>query len=48
MENPTEVEKYKNGDEKLLNFLLGQVMRHTHGKANPESTADLLKKELAS
>ncbi len=33
--NPTEVESVKGGDDKLLNFLMGQVMRATQGKANP-------------
>jgi len=33
--NPAEVESVRGGDDKLLNFLMGQVMRATGGKANP-------------
>ncbi len=33
--NPTEVESVQGGDDKLLNFLMGQVMKATQGKANP-------------
>ncbi|MDA8077723.1 MAG: Asp-tRNA(Asn)/Glu-tRNA(Gln) amidotransferase subunit GatB, partial [Nitrospiraceae bacterium] len=33
--SPKEVERYKAGDEKLLGFFVGQVMKVTKGKANP-------------
>lgn len=44
--NPKEVERYKAGDEKLLGFFVGQVMKATKGKANPQIVNELLKKKL--
>ena len=44
--NPDEVQKYLAGKEKLLQFLVGQVMKATKGKANPPKAAELLKAAL--
>lgn len=44
--NPKEVEEYKKGKEKLFGFFVGQVMKTTHGKANPQIVNELLKKKL--
>jgi len=44
--NPKEVERYKGGDEKLIGFFVGQVMRETKGKANPGVVNKLLKEKL--
>lgn len=41
-----EVERYKAGDEKLVGFFVGQVMKATKGKANPQMVNELLKKKL--
>jgi aspartyl-tRNA(Asn)/glutamyl-tRNA(Gln) amidotransferase subunit B len=41
-----EVERYKAGDEKLMGFFVGQVMKATKGKANPQMVNELLKKKL--
>lgn len=46
-ENPKSVEDYKKGKEKALGFLVGQVMKETKGKANPQLTNQLLKEELS-
>ncbi|MFP8881354.1 MAG: Asp-tRNA(Asn)/Glu-tRNA(Gln) amidotransferase subunit GatB [Myxococcota bacterium] len=46
-ENPENVEKYHGGDEKVINFLMGQVMRKTQGKANPASVREVLTRELS-
>jgi len=40
---PVEVEKYKNGNEKLFGFFVGQVMKETKGKANPAIVNKILK-----
>jgi aspartyl-tRNA(Asn)/glutamyl-tRNA(Gln) amidotransferase subunit B len=40
------VEDYKNGKDKAFGFLMGQVMRATQGKANPELTQRLLKEAI--
>ena len=45
--NPKEVEAYRKGKEKLFGFFVGQVMKATQGKANPQLVNDLLKKKLA-
>lgn len=44
----SQVEQYRNGDEKLLGFFVGQVMKATGGKANPGMVNSLLKKILHS
>jgi aspartyl-tRNA(Asn)/glutamyl-tRNA(Gln) amidotransferase subunit B len=46
-ENPENVEKFHQGDEKVINFLMGQVMRKTQGKANPASVREALSRELS-
>lgn len=45
--NPTEAERFRTGEEKLLGFFVGQVMKATKGKANPKLLNDLLKKKLS-
>lgn len=45
-DNPVEVERYKAGEEKLLGFFVGQVMKATKGKANPKVANEILKKYL--
>jgi aspartyl-tRNA(Asn)/glutamyl-tRNA(Gln) amidotransferase subunit B len=41
-ENPHSVADYKNGIQKAFNALVGQVMKKTKGKANPEIVNSLL------
>ena len=45
-ENPGEVEKYKSGKTKVIGFLVGQVMKKTGGKANPQAVNTLLAEKL--
>ena len=45
-ENPKAVEDYHNGEKASLNFLMGQVMRLTKGKADPRETVKILKELL--
>jgi len=44
--HPKEVEEYRKGKDKLLGFFVGQVMKKTQGKANPQLTNKLLLKLL--
>lgn len=44
--NPQAVEDYKKGKKTALQFLVGQIMRETKGKANPRVTASLIHKIL--
>jgi aspartyl-tRNA(Asn)/glutamyl-tRNA(Gln) amidotransferase subunit B len=46
-ENAENAERYRGGDEKILNFLMGQVMRRTGGKASPAAVRELLARKLA-
>ncbi len=45
-EHPKEVERFRQGEAKLLGFFVGQVMRATRGKANPKLVNQLLRKQL--
>ena len=45
--NPSQLTDYRGGKEKLFGFFVGQVMKVTQGKANPQLVNDLLKKMLA-
>jgi len=44
--NPNQVEQYKNGKTNLLGFFVGQVMKETKGRANPQSVNKLVKERL--
>lgn len=46
--NPDNVAQYKSGKDKLFGFFVGQVMKESKGKANPQIVNDLLKKKLSS
>jgi aspartyl-tRNA(Asn)/glutamyl-tRNA(Gln) amidotransferase subunit B len=37
-----DVERYRSGEKKVLNFLMGQVMKRTQGKANPGTVRELI------
>ena len=45
-EHTESVEQYRAGDKKLLNFLMGQVMRRTQGKADPGAVREILTRRL--
>lgn len=40
-------EDFRAGSEKVLGFLVGQVMKESRGKANPSSVQEILRKKLA-
>ena len=44
--NPEQVAAYKGGRDKLFGFFVGQVMKETKGRANPQMLNEILKKEL--
>ena len=46
-ENPKSVEQYRAGKTGTLGFFVGQVMKATGGRANPQAVNDLLRKKLA-
>ena len=45
-DNPEKVKEYKSGKVKLFGFFVGQVMKISDGKANPQLVNDILKKNL--
>lgn len=45
-ENPESADDYRGGKEKALGFLVGQVMRKTGGRANPQLVNEMLKRSL--
>jgi aspartyl-tRNA(Asn)/glutamyl-tRNA(Gln) amidotransferase subunit B len=46
--NARQVSQYLAGNEKVFRFLVGEVMKATRGKANPQTVNELLKKHLQS
>ncbi|MEK7167076.1 MAG: Asp-tRNA(Asn)/Glu-tRNA(Gln) amidotransferase subunit GatB [Patescibacteria group bacterium] len=44
--NPKIIEEYKNGKENVLQFLIGQVMKESKGKANPRIVMEILKNSI--
>jgi len=45
-DNPSHVADYRSGKDKLFGFFVGQVMKASQGKANPEQVNDILKRKL--
>ena len=41
-------EDFKNGEEKVIGFLVGQVMKESKGKANPSAVQEILRKKLTN
>jgi aspartyl-tRNA(Asn)/glutamyl-tRNA(Gln) amidotransferase subunit B len=46
--NTKNVAEFKAGNEKALNALVGQIMKASKGKANPQQVNDLLRAKLAT
>ena len=44
--NPDNVAQFKAGKDKAFNALVGQVMKASQGKANPQQVNDLLRRKL--
>ena len=45
--NPGPAADYRNGNEKVLSFFVGQLMKATKGKTNPKIAGDLIRKVLS-
>jgi aspartyl-tRNA(Asn)/glutamyl-tRNA(Gln) amidotransferase subunit B len=45
--HPKSVEEFRAGKEKALNALVGQVMKASRGKANPQAISEILRKKLS-
>ncbi len=46
-DNPAQVADYRSGKDKLFGFFVGQVMKASQGKANPEQVNEILKRKLS-
>jgi aspartyl-tRNA(Asn)/glutamyl-tRNA(Gln) amidotransferase subunit B len=46
VENPAQVDQFRGGNEKVIGFFVGQIMKASGGKANPKQVNDLLRKKL--
>ncbi len=46
--NPGQAGQFRAGKEKLLGFFVGQVMKATKGKANPQQVNEMLRSKLSS
>jgi aspartyl-tRNA(Asn)/glutamyl-tRNA(Gln) amidotransferase subunit B len=44
--NPKQVDEIRGGNHKLINFLTGQVMKLSKGKANPKQVTEILRSKL--
>jgi len=44
--HPSEVKQYKEGNEKLIGFFVGEVMKATKGQANPRAVNEILRRRL--
>ena len=44
--NPGQVEQFRSGKTKVLGFFVGQVMKASRGKANPQQVNELLRAKL--
>ncbi len=44
--NPSEVDRYKNGEKQLIGFFMGQLMKASKGKADPKVANSLLREKL--
>ncbi|MDR1032129.1 MAG: Asp-tRNA(Asn)/Glu-tRNA(Gln) amidotransferase subunit GatB [Holosporales bacterium] len=47
-QNQDKVQEYRSGKDKLFGFFVGQVMKETEGKANPQMVNDILKDRLST
>jgi aspartyl-tRNA(Asn)/glutamyl-tRNA(Gln) amidotransferase subunit B len=45
--SPEEIERFRAGEQKLMGYFVGQVMKETKGKANPKIVNELLRKKLS-
>jgi len=46
-EHPQQVRQYREGKKKVLGYLVGQLLKRSRGKANPQKASRLLEERLA-
>jgi aspartyl-tRNA(Asn)/glutamyl-tRNA(Gln) amidotransferase subunit B len=45
--HPKQVADYRGGNQKIFGFFVGQIMKATHGKANPQKVNQALMAKLS-
>ncbi len=45
-DNPSQIEQYRSGKDKLLGFFVGQVMKLSQGKADPAKVSNMVREKL--
>ncbi len=45
-DNPSQAEQFRGGDEKVIGWFVGQIMKATGGKANPKAVNQILRNKL--
>lgn len=45
-DNPSQVASFKDGNDKMFNYFVGQIMKQTKGQANPVQTKQILEDKL--
>ncbi len=45
-ENPQSINDFKSGNQRVLGFLVGQIMKASHGKVNPAEVSKILREEI--
>ncbi len=45
-DNPNQAEQFRGGDQKVIGWFVGQIMKATGGKANPKAVNEMLRKKL--
>ena len=46
VQNPAQVEQFRGGNDKVIGFFVGQVMKASSGKANPQQVNEILRNKL--
>ncbi len=46
VQHPAQVEQFRGGNDKVIGFFVGQLMKASGGKANPQQVNDILRKKL--
>ena len=46
--NSAQVQQFRDGNEKVLGFFVGQIMKASQGKANPQQVNEILRKKLSA
>ncbi len=45
-DNPQSINDFKAGNQRVLGFLVGQIMKASHGKVNPAEVSKTLREEI--